>query len=123
MFKTPTTAFHEDTKASKSTKSFSYRSVLRVLRDFVMSRRNSSSQRLRLSDRDGDRPADLAIDDRVVAVVVRLAAPEIERHQVGDDVLARRARRQIAHARLRERRIEDRAARLLIHRRPAHAPC
>ena len=42
--------------------------------------------------RDRDRPAHLAVDHRAVAVVVRLAAPEVERHQIRHDVLAGRSR-------------------------------
>src|SRR5918912_2782714 len=68
--------------------------------------------------RELDRPADLALDHRAVAVVVRLAAAEIERDQIGDDVLSERPRRQIAHAGLRDRVVEDRATGLDVERAP-----
>src|SRR5262245_19270359 len=55
-------------------------------------------ERLGFLRRDLDRPAHLALDQRAVAVVVRLAAPEMERHQIGDHVLTDRPRRQRSDA-------------------------
>src|SRR5689334_9487443 len=81
----------------------------------------SRSFTLRPPRGDRDRPADLAVDQRVVAVVVCLAAPEVERHQIGDDVLPRGTRRQIADAGLGERGVENGAAPVRIERSPAAA--
>ena len=51
-----------------------------------------SAERRGFPRRDRDRPAHLAVDHRAVADVVRFAAPEVERHQVGHDVLTVRSR-------------------------------
>src|SRR6185437_16017046 len=70
------------------------------------SNRDRSGQRSRPPGRNRDRTAHFAFDHRFVAGVVRLAAAEVERHQVRDDVLARRPGRKITHAGLGEGGIE-----------------
>src|SRR5262249_43750643 len=108
-----------DSWPSKPNYCLSRVSCFRVFRGSLML--ESASNRLRLPRRDLDRPAHLSIDQRLVAVVIRLRAPEVERHQIGDDVLAERTRRQSAHAGFCERRIEDRAARFDVERAPRGA--
>src|SRR5204862_2054874 len=78
-----------------------------------------SSQRLRPACRDRDRPAHLALNQGAVAVVVRLAAAEIERHQIDDDVLARRPRRKRPDAGGGEHLVQHRAAGSAVEAAPA----
>ena len=70
-------------------------------------------------DAESDRiSADLWLDHRAVAFVVRLAASKVERHQIGDDVLSSWTRRQRADSCFGERGIEQRTARLEIEAGP-----
>src|SRR5439155_17312230 len=67
---------------------------------------------------DLDRAAHFAVYLRAVTVVVGFAAPEIERHQIGDDVLSVWPARQRADTGLREGGVEQRAPRFRVERAP-----